>query len=255
MNTLFFRYVPGSSFLHTLDPRVKIAGMMIASISIFMSSSLREMASIALIFFLLLLVSSLSPMIAFGAVRPMLPFLAVILILQFFLVEGEPVFYIMGHDATYEGLRHGVLLTLRFLFLLMFASLLTATTTPSLMTAGMERMLRPLPLRKLGISSFDLATMIFLSLHFVPLLYGSFSHLRDAQISRGLDLRRNPFGAIYSLSVPMVHIAITSAEEVAVAMESRCYQGGHRSSLHAPVLQKKDLAALLAFSIMMLALV
>ncbi len=255
MNDLFFRYVPGDSFLHRLDPRVKITGMMIVSISIFMSSSLREMSSLSLIFFLLFLVSSISPKIIFGTVRPMLLFLVVILILQFFLMDGEPVFYIMGHEATYEGLRHGILLTLRFLFLLMFASLLTATTAPSLITAGMERMLRPLPLRKLGVSSFDLATMVFLSLHFVPFLYGSFSHLRDAQISRGLDMRRNPFGAVYSLSVPMVRISITSAEEVAVAMESRCYQGEHRSSLHILLLQKKDIAALISFSILVLALV
>jgi energy-coupling factor transport system permease protein len=255
MNTLFFRYVPGSSFLHRLDPRVKITGMLIASISVFLSSSFMEMISIALIFSLLLLISSVSPRIILGALGPMLLFLMLIFTLQLFLAEGEPVFSIMGLDATYEGLHHGTLLTLRFLLLLMFASLLTATTSPSLMTTGIERMLRPLPLRKLGISSFDLATMIFLSLHFVPLLYESFKHLLDAQVSRGLDIKRTPLKAVYSLSVPLVRTAFASAEEVAIAMESRCYQGTSRGSMHASVLQKADMAALLAFSIVMLALV
>jgi energy-coupling factor transport system permease protein len=255
MNNLFFRYVPGNSLIHGLDPRVKIAGMLIASISIFISSSFREMAAVALVFFLLVLISSISVRVIFGAVRPMLMFLGIIFILQLFLTEGYPLFSLMGLDATYEGLALGVLMSMRFLFLLMFASLLTATTAPSVMTTGIEKMLRPLPLKKLGISSFDLATMMFLSLHFVPLLYGHFSHLRDAQISRGLDMTRNPFKAVYSLSVPMVRTAFTSAEEVAVAMESRCYQGVSRSSLNEPVMQKKDLAALLIFGIVMFLLV
>ena len=255
MNTLFFTYVPGNSIVHRLDPRVKIAGMLIASISIFISSSLWEMALVAFVLFLLALISSISVRVILSAVRPMLMFLSIIFILQLFLTEGDPLFSLMGLDATHEGLALGVLMSMRFIFLLMFASLLTATTAPSLMTTGIEMMLRPLPLKRLGISSFDLATMMFLSLHFVPLIYGSFSHLRDAQVSRGLDMTRNPFKAVYSLSVPMIRTAFTSAEEVAVAMESRCYQGVSRSSLDEPVMKKNDLAALLIFGIIMFLLV
>ncbi|MDK2833261.1 MAG: energy-coupling factor transport system permease protein [Methanolobus sp.] len=252
MSTLLFRYVPGNSFLHMLDPRVKITAMLVASISIFMSSTFREMAAILLVFYLLLLISSVSPRVVFGSLRPMLIFLALIFTLQLFLTGGDPLFSLMGLDATYQGLVKGSLLILRFILLLMFASLLTATTSPSMMTAGIERMLRPLPSRKFGISSFDLATMMFLSLHFVPLLYESFNHLRDSQISRGLDAKKNPARALYSLSVPMIRTAFSSAEDVAVAMESRCYQGHHRSSLHEPQLRKKDLLSLLFFAIVML---
>lgn len=252
MNPLLFRYVPGSSFLHMLDPRVKIIAMLLASISIFMSSTFREMTAILLVFSLLLIISSVSFRVVLGALRPMLVFLTMIFILQLFFTGGDPLFSLMGLDATCQGLVRGSLLTLRFIFLLMFASLLTATTSPSMMTVGIERMLRPLPSRKLGISSFDLATMMSLSLHFVPILYESFSHLRDSQLSRGLDAKKNPASALYSLSVPMVRAAFSSAEDVAVAMESRCYQGDNRSSLHEPHLQKKDLLYLLFFGIVML---
>lgn len=254
MKSSLFRYVPGTSFLHTLDPRVKITAMLIASISIF-TASFRETAALVLVFIFLLFLSSLSLRIILESLRPMVFFLAVIFFFQLFFTEGDPFFSLAGLNVTYQGLTRGALLTLRFLLLLIFASLLTATTSPSMMTVGIERMLRPLPLRKLGISSFDLATMVFLSLHFVPLLYGSFNHLRDSQVSRGLDMKRNPFRALCSLSVPMVRTAFCSAEEVAVAMESRCYQGSYRSSLHEPLMQKKDITALLLFSIVMLLMI
>ncbi|MCQ6962519.1 energy-coupling factor transporter transmembrane component T family protein [Methanolobus chelungpuianus] len=255
MSALLFRYVPGDSFLHLLDPRVKITAMLVASISIFMSSTFREMAAISLVFSLILLISSVSPRIVLGSLRPMLVFLFLIFILQLFLTGGDSLFSLMGLDATYQGLVKGSLLVLRFILLLMFASLLTATTSPSMMTAGIERMLRPLPSRKFGISSFDLATMMFLSLHFVPLLHENFSKLRDSQLSRGLDAKKNPALALYSLSVPMVRAAFGSAEDVAVAMESRCYQGDHRSSLHEPQLRKKDLLSLLSFAAVMLLMI
>ncbi len=252
MKNLLFNFIPGTSFLHRLDPRVKVLAMLIASICIFRITTFREMLMIAAVFSLLMLLSSISLLSTINNVRPMLPFLVFLFILQLFLTRGQTLFSFLWMEATYQGLVSGALLSMRFLFLLLFASLLTSTTSPSLMSAGIERILRPLPTRKIGISSFDLATMMSLSLHFVPLLHGAFNKLRGAQVSRGLDMKRNPLRAIYSLSIPMIRMTLSSAEEVADAMESRCYHGEYRSSMHSLVMQKKDIAALLTFSTMML---
>lgn len=247
MNNLFFTYVPGTSLIHRLDPRTKIIAVMIASIVIFRSFSFAEMAFIGAALLILFLVSHVSYRVALASVKPILLFLTIIFIMQLFLTGGDALFSLFGLTATKEGLHTGMLLTIRFVYLLLFASLLTATTAPSMLTAGIERMLRPLPLKKLGISSFDLATMMSLSIHFFPLLYEHFSQLRDAQVSRGLDIRRSPFKTVYSLSIPMMRIAFRSAEEVSLAMESRCYQGVSRTSLLNPRMQKTDFVVLPAF--------
>ncbi|WP_406660137.1 energy-coupling factor transporter transmembrane protein EcfT [Methanolobus sp. ZRKC3] len=244
MSNLFFSYVPGNSLLHRLDPRTKIIAVMLASILIFRSGTFSEMLAIAIIFIFLLFLSSLSLNLVLDSLRPMSLILSFIFIIQLFFTEGVPMFSLLGLNATYEGLLLGSIITLRFAYLLMFASLLTATTASSLITAGIERLLRPLPLKVLGISSFDLAVMMSMSLHFVPLLYNSFRDLKDAQVSRGLNMRHNPFKAVYSLSVPMIRAAFRMAEEVAVSMESRCYQGVHRSCLFELRMRGMDWTAL-----------
>lgn len=254
MNELFFAYIPGTSLIHRLDPRTKIITVMIASIVVFNSSSFAEMSLIGTVLLSMFLISRISHRVALASVRPMLLFLAIIFLMQLFLTGGNTMFTLFGFGATLEGLHTGILLTVRFVYLLLFASLLTATTAPSMLTAGIERMLRPLPLKKIGVSSFDLATMMSLSLHFFPLLHEHFSHLKDAQISRGLDFRHSPFKTVYSLSVPMMRIAFRSAEDVSYAMESRCYQGISRTSLFNPTMQKNDFIALPAFIAIMLAI-
>lgn len=251
MSNLFFGYIPGTSPIHSLDPRTKIISVMVASIIIFNSGSFREMALIGAVFLALFSISRISYRAPLSAVRPMMIFLIIIFLMQLFLTGETILFSLAGFNATQEGLYAGLLLTWRFVYLLLFASILTATTTPSMLTVGIERMLRPLPLEKAGISSFDLATMMSLSIHFFPLLYEHLEKLKDAQMSRGLDLKKNPLRTIYSLSVPMMKIAFRSAGEVSLAMESRCYQGVSRTSLFEPRMQRMDFAALLGFALIM----
>ena len=250
MSSMFFRYVPGDSLLHKLDPRTKIIGIMVASILIFRSGSLWGMLAIALVFLFLFLISSLPGKVILNSVSPMMIIFLFIFMFQLFFTDGRPLFSLPGLQATYEGLLLGTIVTLRFIYLLMFASLLNSTTTSSMITAGIERLLRPFPLKILGISSFDLATMMAMSLHFVPLLYDSFSDLKDAQVSRGLDMRHNPFRAVRSLSVPMIRSAFRMAEEMAMSMESRCYRGVYRTSLFQLRMKLRDWLALLLFSLL-----
>lgn len=253
MNGLFFTYVPGTSMIHTLDPRTKLIGMMLASICIFRSQSFVEMAVIALVLFILYLLSAVPFKEIIDSVRPLFFFLLFIFFVQLLFTDGTVLVSFYGVKVSDEGLVVGTLVMLKFVSLLIFALLLTATTTPSRITSGIERMLRPLPLKLLGISSFDIAAMMSLSLYFVPLLYDNFRQLKEAQLSRGLDTKYSPLRAVYSLSVPMIHASFRSAEEVAMAMESRCYQGVHRTSMFELKMKGRDYLSLLMLALFVLA--
>ncbi len=231
MTGMFFSYIPGNSLLHRLDPRSKIIGIMLASILIFRAMSVYEMLAIGVVFSILFLLSSTTVKAVYSSVYPMRIILIFIFTIHLFFTEGSSILSVFGMNISYEGLLKGSTVTLRFIYLLMFASLLTSSTPSSLITVGIERLLRPFPLKVLGISSFDLAAMMSMSLYFVPLLHGSFNDLKDAQLSRGLDMKRHPFKAMYSLTVPMIRVAFRMADDLAMSMESRCYQGVHRTSI------------------------
>jgi energy-coupling factor transport system permease protein len=132
---------------------------------------------------------------------------------------------------------------------LLFAALLTASTDPSAITCGIERMLRPLPLRWLGISSFELATMMNLSIAFLPLLFERVERTKAAQAARGMDFVKNPFHSVPALAIPLLRGVIRDAEELALAMESRGYQGSRRTSIHELSMQKSDWKALFVLAL------
>jgi energy-coupling factor transport system permease protein len=240
MNDLFLSFIPGKSLVHRLDPRTKIIGLMVLSICILNVSSFEAMVLVGIVFATLVLTCRL-PFIHFArSLRPIIPFFSLIFLMQFFFTEGTAILDLNLITGTYEGLLLGSIVTLKFIFLILFAALITATTSPSGITTGIERLLRPLPLRYIGVSSHDIAMMMSLSLYFVPMMYDNFKDLRDAQLSRGLDTRKEPVKAISSLVVPLVRISLRSVDEVALAMESRCYTGQGRSSIHALNFRNRD---------------
>ncbi|WP_342306278.1 energy-coupling factor transporter transmembrane protein EcfT [Methanolobus sp. ZRKC5] len=249
MNNLFLSFVPGSSLLHRLDPRTKIIGLMLASICILEASSFVEIVLIAFVFLSLVIACKLPSIHFVRSVRPMLFFFAILFITQLLFTEGTIIYRFKWISVSYEGLVLGSIITLRFIFLLLFAALLTATTSPSRITTGIERLLRPLPLKYIGISSHDLAMMMSLSIYFVPLLYDNFRSLKEAQFSRGLNIKKAPVKAIFSLSVPLVSSSVRRVEEVALAMESRCYSSLGRTSIHVMMIKKVDYLFFFLYSI------
>ncbi|MEZ5334518.1 MAG: energy-coupling factor transporter transmembrane component T [Methanolobus sp.] len=242
MDNLFLSFVPGNSLLHRLDTRTKIIGIMLGSIGILKASLFSDFLFIGIVFLSLVLMSGISLIHFLRSVKPMFLFFTILFLVQLFLVEGTPIFRFMWVSASLEGLVLGATITMRFVFLLLFAAILTATTSPSAITAGIEKLLRPLPLKYLGVTSHDIAMMMSLAIYFVPLLYTNFRELKDAQFSRGLDLKKEPIKAIFSLSVPLVTSSVRRVEEVALAMESRCYTGVGRSSMQVMGFKFRDYA-------------
>jgi len=249
MDDLLFVYVPGSSLVHRLDPRTKIIAVMLISIFIFRAGTFFEMGTFVMIFALLVLLSKVSIRIFLKAIQPMIVFFTFIFLMQLFLTEGEALFSAGFIHPTREGLMLGTLLTTRFILLVLFASMLTATTRPTMITNGIERMLRPLPLKFIGISSFDLATMMSLSIRFLPLILDNARQVRDAQLSRGLDIRHDLLRGVSAISVPMIMSSMRMADDLAVAMGSRCYQGEHRTALFELRMRTIDWFALLGIGI------
>ena len=197
-------------------------------------------------FFALTSVSGLPARVFFRAVRPMVLFIIFIFLAQLFFTDGKVLFSFWILHPSLEGLQNGLRLSARFILLLLFAALMTASTDPSAITCGIERILRPLPLRWLGVNSFELATMMNLSIAFLPLLFERVERTKAAQASRGMYFGRNPFHSVPALVIPLIRGVVRDAEELALAMESRGYQGTRRTSMHELLMQKRDWVSLFA---------
>lgn len=245
MNELFFSYIEGRSVLHRLDPRTKLVSVMLLSVVVLGASSSQDMVLLSSAFLLFALLAKQGIKHHLNSLRPMLLFFIFIFLVEVMFSESEGLFYLGPLGVSYEGLWKGMLVTSRFILIVLFASLLISTTRPALITLGIERMLRPLPLSLLGISSYDLATMMSISMRFVPLLHESLQQITEAQVSRGMDLRRNPLKAIPSIAVPMIRNTLRVTEDLAMAMESRCYQGAYRTSMLELDMHKEDWLSLL----------
>ncbi|MCQ1534112.1 energy-coupling factor transporter transmembrane protein EcfT [Methanosarcina sp. KYL-1] len=252
-----FSYVPGTSLLHRLDPRTKLAAVMLLGVLTFRAESFTGIGALFVLFFTLALLSGVPLKVFARAVRPMVLFITFIFLAQLFFTEGEALASFGALQPSLEGLENGTRIASRFVLLLLFAAVLTASTNPSAITAGIERMLRPLPLRWLGVTSFELATMMNLSIAFLPLLFERVERTKAAQAARGMDFGKSPFRSIPALAVPLLRGLVRDAGELALAMESRGYQGRARTSMHELSMKGRDWAALLVlllFSILVLGL-
>jgi len=186
------------------------------------------------------------PRMLFRGLRPVLFLLLLTFALQLFLTPGEELFSAGPLTATWEGLRMGVFMVLRLLLLLVMASLLTLTTSPVSLTDGLENILAPF--RFVGLPAHELAMMMTIALRFIPTLMEEADKIMKAQMARGADFETgNPLRRVRSLVpllVPLFVSAFRRADELATAMESRCYRGGeNRTRLNRLTAGPLDAAA------------
>jgi energy-coupling factor transport system permease protein len=244
-----FSYVPGTSFLHRLDPRTKIVAVMLLGILIFRIKTFAGIGILFAFFFVLALLSALPMKIFFRSVKPMMMFILFIFLTKLFFTDGKTLASYWILQPSLEGLETGLKLAAQFILLLLFSALLTASTNPSAITSGIERMLRPLPLQWLKISSFELATMMNISIAFLPLLFERVERTKAAQTARGMDFVKNPLRSIPALAIPLLRGVVRDADELALAMESRGYQGRRRTSIHELSMQRSDWGALFVLAL------
>lgn len=245
-------YSPGSSVIHSLDPRVKIVAVMMVSIAVF-----RADVSIAIAITILTLgitfIARLSPVHLLRALKPLAIFFVLIFLVHLFFATGTPIpsFPL----ATYEGLHQGVLLTWRFVFLILSGTILAMTTLPSELMSSIERFLRPFKI--IGVPSHDVSIMVSIVLRFVPTLLGELEQIKEAQIARGADFKSGTIlvrmKGVSSLVIPLVRNSILRAEELAIAMEGRGYQRGDRTYMRELRMTPLDYASLTIIGILMIA--
>lgn len=251
------QYVTGDSFVHKLDPRIKIIISMIFIIDLFIIN--RYFGYIFVILFLAaaILVSKIPVQFMLKGIRPMLILLVVMAILNVFMTPGKQLVYSYGIIKIYrEGIDLAGFMILRLVFLIMGTSLLTLTTSPIELTDGLEKLMNPL--KKIGVPAHELAMMMSIALRFIPTLIEETDKIMKAQMARGADFETGNLiqraKSLIPVLVPLFISSFRRADELAMAMEARCYRGGeNRTRMKVLKLQKKDAAAVVLTSILVVA--
>ena len=239
------QYYPSDSFIYRLDPRTKIL-VILCMMTVFVITHSLVKLIIALGLILFIVKTSKIPF--FLVVRNLKPFLWLFLLTIIFHVfltrQGEAIFTvpIINILVTKSGLMNGLVYSFRLGILILLAAILTLTTSPMEITDALDRFLKPL--QKLGISSHEFTMMITLSLRFIPTLLFEADKLQKAQVSRGATFEGNLFQRIKSvipLILPLFISVFRRADELALAMDARCYTGGKgRTSFKELVFNKND---------------
>ncbi len=243
------QYYPGDSKIHRLDPRSKIIDTFAYIITLFLVKDFLGFA-IAIAFLGTVIFLSRVPLrFIFKGLKPIFFIIIFTFTVNMFMTKGEILVTIGFLNITKEGLYNAFFMGLRLVLLIIGSSLLTLTTKPINLTDGIERLLSPF--RKIGVPAHELAMMMTIALRFIPTLLEETDKIMKAQMARGADfetgniLRRAK--SLIPLLVPLFISAFRIAQDLAMAMEARCYRGGDdRTRMNAMNFGRRDVFA--AFS-------
>jgi len=244
------RYLPGDSVLHRMDPRVKIVLLFFFLLVIFFVENPAGFVALAVSVGVLMIVSRVPLMMQLRSIRPILWIVLFTFGVHLFMTPGTEVFRLGPFTATWEGIARGAYIGLRLILLILLSTLLTLTTSPLRLTDGLEALLSPL--RRVGVPVHELAMMMTLALRFVPTLLEELDRIMKAQKARGADFEHGNImqrlRAIVPVLVPLFLSAFRRADELALAMEARCYRGGEgRTQMKELRAGRLDYAAIAVF--------
>lgn len=222
------QYYSAESIIHKLDPRVKLFGVLIFIISLFAFGNIVSY-SIATVFLGICIVLSKVPFkYIIRGLKPLVLLLIFTTILNIFVTPGEILLKIGGLTVTKEGIYLSIHVIVKLIYLIIASSILTLTTTPTRLTDALEKVLRPLSIIKIPVH--EVAMMMSIALRFIPILVEETDKIMKAQTARGINFEeRNIVKKIKNyvpIIVPLFVSAVRRANELALAMEARCYQGG-----------------------------
>lgn len=241
------QYIPGDSLIHRLDPRAKILIVIIYMTALFIINNLFGYYFILLFSLNIILLSRIPIKYYLKGLKPLLLIIILTVGLHIFMTPGTVVLPLGPLAITREGIRQGVFMGTRLILLVTVTSVLTLTTTPIALTDGIEKLLNPF--KKIGVPAHELAMMMTIALRFIPTLIEETDKIMKAQMARGADfesgniLRRAK--ALIPLLVPLFLSAFRRADDLAMAMEARCYRGGeNRTRMKQLIYTSMDTAAL-----------
>ena len=247
LNITLGQYYPGNSFIHRLDPRTKILSTLLLIVAVFLANTAIGYAALCAMVLFIILVSCLPFMLVLKSVKPLLFIIVLTLVLHAVMGQGEHVLYQWKFiKVTEEGLQLGVQMAMRLILLLMISSILTFTTSPIVLTDGIEALLRPF--RVIGVPAHELAMMMTIALRFIPTLMEETDRIIKAQTARGADFSGGNLLVraknMLPILVPLFISAFRRADDLAVAMEARCYRGGEgRTRMHQLTYRSGDVMA------------
>ncbi len=220
------QYFPGNSVVHRLDARTKIILVVVYIAALFQAAGWAGYGTAVLMTLLCIRISQIPIKSLFKGLKPMIFIIALTAVLNIFYTQGTPV--LPGWIITWEGLERAAQMVLRITLLIMGTFLLTYTTSPMELTDGLEKLMNPL--RKIRIPVHELTLMMSMALRFIPTLIEETDKIMSAQKARGADFETGNLvqrtKALLPVLVPLFVSAFRRADELAVAMESRCYHGG-----------------------------
>lgn len=237
------QYYQADSVIHRLDPRVKLGTTILFIISLFVSDDFLGYAVAALFLAVVVKLSKVPFRFMVKGMKSIVFLLSITVLFNLFLTPGEPVVHIWKLSITKEGVRLAVLLAVRLGFLIIGSSVMTLTTTPNQLTDGLEKMLKPLG--KVKVPVHEIAMMMSIALRFIPILMEETDKIMKAQLARCADFESGNLikkaKSLVPLLVPLFISAFRRANDLAMAMEARCYRGGeHRTKMKPLIYKKRD---------------
>lgn len=240
------QYYPVESIIHRLDPRFKIIATFMYIISLFVVNKISTYILIIGFLAISIVISKVPIKYILKGLKPIFIIIIITFGINIFMTQGEIIYEIGPLKATKEGIEMAVFMALRLIFLILGTSLLTLTTSPIELTDGIERLLNPF--KRIGVPAHELAMMMTIALRFIPTLLEETDKIMKAQMARGADFESgnivNRAKSLIPLLVPLFIGAFRRADDLAMAMEARCYRGGeNRTRMKALKLHKRDYIA------------
>ena len=250
------QYYPAKSILHRLDPRVKFVGTIAFLISLFVANSLWGYLLATAFLAVVIVLSKVPVKFMMKGLKPLFFIFILTVAFNLFLVPGKVVVQIWILKITEEGIRQAIKIGIRLIYLVMGSSVMTLTTTPNQLTDGLEKLMRPL--NKIKVPVHEIAMMMSIALRVIPILMEETDKIMKAQIARGADFESGNLikkaKNLIPLLVPLFISAFRRADDLAMAMEARCYHGGdHRTSMKPLKYQNHDIMAYLVLLVYLIA--
>lgn len=222
------QYFPGNSVIHRLDPRMKILLILALIVVVFLCNNFVSLLAVALMVVVLVAVSKIPFKTILKSIKPLIFVIAFTSVINLFYGTGEPLVTFWIFKITYNGIMTAVFMTVRILCLVVIGSLLTYTTSPTALTDAIEALMKPLTLVKIDVHT--IAMTMTIALRFIPTLIEEIDKIMSAQKSRGADMENGNLiqrsKALIPVLIPLFISSFRRANELAYAMECRCYRGG-----------------------------
>ena len=222
------QFFPGDSLLHRLDPRTKIVLLFFFLAAIFLFDSPLAYAALTAFTAALIAISCVPPLLMLKALKPLSWIIAFTFVIHLVSTPGDAFFHVWLFDFTWQGAAKGFFIALRLALLILLSALLTYTTSPLALTDALETLMPPA--KRVGVPAHEIAMMMTIALRFVPTLIEEADKIMKAQQARGADLTEGSViervKGFVPVLVPLFISAFRRADDLALAMEARCYRGG-----------------------------